>query len=86
MRHLSRRRWVFSTVLLLAVSTACERPPSSLPPQAADGIPAERSAGTWKTWVLASPDQIQVPPPPGRNSEEAKAEVAELTPIVHEMT
>src|SRR5215210_5929861 len=36
--------------------------------------PAESSAGSWKTWVLGSADEIAVPPPP----VEADAELAQL--------
>jgi membrane-associated phospholipid phosphatase len=36
---------------------------------------AESTAGDWKTWILASPDQIAVPPPPaGVDDELAKLE------------
>lgn len=36
--------------------------------------PAESSTGNWKTWVLSSPAEIDVPPPPA----DAKEELAEL--------
>ena len=42
------------------------------------GPAAEPSAGAWKTWVLASPGQVAVPPPPAQGSAAAKAELAEL--------
>jgi membrane-associated phospholipid phosphatase len=32
----------------------------------------------WKTWVLASPSEIPVPPPPADNSAQTKAELDEL--------
>jgi len=40
--------------------------------------PAEPSAGTWKTWVLAAPTDIAVPPPPDDDSAQARAEEQEL--------
>ncbi len=39
---------------------------------------SEPSAGGWKTWVLASPDQVAVPPPPAAESPASKSERAEL--------
>ena len=38
-------------------------------------VRAERSAGTWKTWVLSSGSEIQVPPPPAKGSAQAKADL-----------
>lgn len=35
---------------------------------------AERTAGSWKTWVLASGSEIQVPAPPAADSARAKAD------------
>ena len=32
---------------------------------------SEPTAGSWKTWVLSSPEQIRVPPPPGGDSAAA---------------
>jgi membrane-associated phospholipid phosphatase len=46
--------------------------------ESASGRKAERTAGTWKTWVLASPTEIPVPPPPAEGSEQEKAEDEEL--------
>ncbi len=36
---------------------------------------AEPTAGTWKTWVLSSGAEIQVPPPPMKDSDKAKADL-----------
>ena len=36
---------------------------------------AEPTAGTWKTWVLSSGAEIQVPAPPAKDSEKAKADL-----------
>ncbi|HUR22926.1 MAG TPA: hypothetical protein VMZ73_03535 [Acidimicrobiales bacterium] len=40
------------------------------------GLRAEPTAGRWKTWVLASPDEIRVPEPPPVGSARAKADLA----------
>ena len=42
------------------------------------GPGAEPSAGGWKTWVLSSPGQIAVPPPPAPGSAAGKADLAEV--------
>jgi hypothetical protein len=34
--------------------------------------------GQWKTWVLTSSTEIQVPAPPAETSDQTKAELAEL--------
>ncbi len=39
---------------------------------------AERTVGSWRTWVLTSPDQIAVPAPPATASAAGRADVAEL--------
>ena len=38
-------------------------------------VRAEPTAGTWKTWVLSSASEIQVPAPPAKDSERAKADL-----------
>jgi hypothetical protein len=38
-------------------------------------VRAEPSAGTWKTWVLSSGSEIQVPAPPAKDSDKAKADL-----------
>lgn len=35
---------------------------------------AEPTAGSWKTWVLSSPSEIQVPAPPAADSDQAEAD------------
>lgn len=35
---------------------------------------AEPTAGDWRTWVIANGSEIDVPPPPGRDSEQAIAD------------
>lgn len=40
--------------------------------------PAFPMAGTWKTWVLETPDQFRPAPPPAYDSEELAAQMAEV--------
>jgi membrane-associated phospholipid phosphatase len=40
--------------------------------------------GQWKTWVLASSTEIQVPTPPAETSDQTKAELAELRQLQKE--
>lgn len=47
---------------------------------------AEPSAGTWKTWVLTSPDQIPVSPPPKAGSRAQQADLAELRRVADART
>jgi len=47
---------------------------------------AEPSAGTWKTWVLSSPTEIPVPPPPARGSAQEKAEDQEIKDLAAKRT
>lgn len=51
-------------------------------PSLAPAPDAEPTAATWKTWVLHSPSQITVPPPPGADSAAAAADVRELAATV----
>jgi len=48
------------------------------------GQRTEPSAGSWRTWVLSSPDQIPVPPPPAEGSPAARAETEELRRLARE--
>lgn len=69
------RRFITMAVLA-AMVTSCGR--------AGDGegtveAGREPSAGTWKTWVLASPDAVAVPAPPtGTRAESEMSEVRNL--------
>jgi hypothetical protein len=50
------------------------------------GPPAEPTAGKWETWVLASPEEIRVPPPPQPGSEAAKRDEQRLHRAMNERT
>jgi ABC-type glycerol-3-phosphate transport system substrate-binding protein len=70
-------RWRKTVVVLIAVAlvaTGCGGDGDS----EEAGSPAEPTAGTWKTWVLSSPTDIPVPPPPGKGSAQEKAEDQEI--------
>lgn len=47
---------------------------------------AEPSAGTWKTWILSSPTEIAVPPPPAAGSAQEKAEDQEIKDLAAKRT
>jgi membrane-associated phospholipid phosphatase len=40
--------------------------------------PGGVAEATWKPWVLSSPDQLRLPPPPAPDSEQRAAELAEV--------
>lgn len=50
------------------------------------GPHAEPSAGSWRTWVLASPEEIRVPPPPRPGSAAARRDEERLRTTVRERT
>lgn len=52
----------------------------------AGGAKAEPTAGTWKTWVLSSPSEIAVPPPPAPGSAQEKAEDQEIKDLAAKRT
>jgi membrane-associated phospholipid phosphatase len=79
-------RLAIGALVLALVAGACSSASDDGPAAVAGGIPAEATAGTWKTWVLSSPDQIKVPAPPKAGSEAAKAELAELKDLAGRRT
>jgi membrane-associated phospholipid phosphatase len=80
-------RLVAGVIGLALIAGACSSKSSDDTPRAAaGGIGAERAAGTWKPWVLASADQITVPAPPKAGSAEAKAELAEVRDLATKRT
>jgi membrane-associated phospholipid phosphatase len=81
------RSFVVGAVGLLLVAVACGGGDTSATPKAVAGaVPAEAAAGSWKTWVLTSSDQIKVPAPPTAGSDAAKAELAELKDLATRRT
>lgn len=65
---------------LLLVSSGCSSPSANEP------LPRDASPGTWRTWVIGSPAQIQVPAPPAQGSAQAAAEADELSKLAAERT
>jgi membrane-associated phospholipid phosphatase len=65
------------TGLLLAMSLASR-------PCATAAVPDGAKVGQWKTWVLAFGSEISVPAPPAENSDQTKAELAELRQLQQE--
>jgi len=47
---------------------------------------SEPTAGTWRTWVLSSPEQVAVPAPPAAGSAAAKTDLAELRRLAETRT
>ncbi len=66
-------RQIAAGLAVAVVLGACTAPTSG-----AETMPPEAHVGSWPTWVLASPSQIAVPPPPAAGSPAARAEAAEL--------
>ncbi len=59
----------FVASLVVALLTAC----ATNSPQQATSASTDRNAGQWRTWVLASGQELRLPPPP-----DAAATAAEL--------
>ena len=53
-------------------------------PARSEVVSSGPKVGQWKTWVLASSTEIQVPAPPAETSEQTKAELAELRQLQKE--
>jgi membrane-associated phospholipid phosphatase len=66
------RRWIALTTALLLLSAACGGSPAATAEAPVD------EPGTWATWVLTSPSEIDVPPPPAAGSPAAEADLAAL--------
>jgi len=73
----NKRNGTHGACLLLAIVVAAAGCGGSAR-SAGSAVSAEPSAGGWKTWVLRSPGQIAVPPPPAAGSPASKSERAEL--------
>ena len=49
-------------------------------------VAAQPTAGTWKTWVLGSPTDVIVPPPPAEGSDQAEADLNVVKDLVAQRT
>ncbi len=83
MPRISMRKAVVMAVAFGLVAAGCSAGDSS---DEAGGQKAEPNAGTWKTWVLTSPTEIPVPPPPAKGSDQEKAEDAEIRDLAAKRT
>jgi membrane-associated phospholipid phosphatase len=54
------------------------------PPARSEVVSGGPKVGQWKTWVLATGNEIQVPAPPAETSDQTKAELAELRQLQKE--
>jgi membrane-associated phospholipid phosphatase len=75
------RRYV---VIILAIAALLGLRP--LPATAHGTKDDSQQVGKWKTFVLSSGSEIAVPPPPAENSDQTKAELAELQQMQKERT
>jgi membrane-associated phospholipid phosphatase len=75
MRKKHTMRLVGMTLALLGVMAL---------PTSADVVSGGPTVGQWKTWVLASGTEIQVPAPPAETSEQTKTELSELRQLQQE--
>lgn len=65
--------------LMIAASLAgCSDDNKSSKPVVAVRPRAEPTAGQWKTWVLSSPSEVAVPPPPAKDSAIYQADLARV--------
>lgn len=72
------RRPIVVAILLGLVAAACGSGDGDGDEAARGRFIAQEEARTWQTWILESPGEIAVPPPPADGSEEARAEDEEL--------
>ena len=68
-------RFVMMTLALLGVIAL---------PAIGEVVSGRPQVGQWKTWLLASGTEIQVPAPPAETSDQTKAELAELRQLQKE--
>src|SRR5215475_1764455 len=71
----SSMRLVVMTLVLLGATAL---------PARSEVVSSGPKVGQWKTWVLASSTEIQVPAPPAETSDQTKGELAELRQLQKE--
>lgn len=81
MPHTTWRNAVVLTIAIGLVAAGCGGGDSE-----AGGRKAEPTAGTWKPWLLSSPSEIPVPPPPAKGSDQEKAEDQEIKDLAAKRT
>jgi len=70
-----RRRATAAALVCLSIGTVTAACGDGDGDKATAVVKAEPAAGKWKTWVLSSGDEIQVPAPPAKDSDAAKADL-----------
>ena len=83
MAHTRWRKAVGTAVAMGLLAAACGGGDSD---DEASGRKAEPTAGTWKPWLLSSPTDIPVPPPPAKGSDQEKAEDREIKDLAAKRT
>jgi membrane-associated phospholipid phosphatase len=78
--------WRRVAVLTIAVSLVAAGCGGGDSDEGASGRKAEPNAGNWKPWLLSSPSEIPVPPPPAKGSDQEKAEDAEVKDLAAKRT
>lgn len=87
-RRATKKTWQKAVIVVIGlglVASACGDDGGGGSEKAAKAK-AEPTAGTWKTWVLSSPTEIAVPPPPAAGSAQEKAEDQEIKDLAAKRT
>ncbi|MGH9281063.1 MAG: phosphatase PAP2 family protein, partial [Acidimicrobiales bacterium] len=79
---MGRRGALVRVSMVVAIALAASACTTTHPTRAFRMPGAEPSAAQWKTWVLTSPADVTVPPPPAPGSAEAIADTRELEDAV----
>ena len=79
-------KWRKAAVLAIAIGLVAAGCGSGDSDEEAGGRKAEPAAGTWKPWLLTSPSEIPVPPPPAKGSDQEKAEDQEIKDLAAKRT
>lgn len=77
MRRRPGPSWTALLLMLVFAAVACGSPEAV----SVEGATAEPDAGTWRTWVLTSPSEIAVAPPPDPGSPAAEADRAAVRTV-----
>jgi membrane-associated phospholipid phosphatase len=84
------RRPLAAVLALGLVTAACaeasDRTDRTAGPGGRPPVGAEPTAGTWRTWIIRSPADFPVPPPPAAGSPAGEAELAEVRGLVPRRT
>ena len=64
-------------IVLVLLSNACDEPVKNEAIDALTPIKLDENAGTWKTYILASPDEIAIEAPKASNSPEYRQELTD---------